>query len=688
MLRSMFALGSLVAVAACATVRDGEPIAWHKDAALKRLTAERLEKFDSEKQFVDYLKRVHALAEARGEWWAGAPLQYASLDQPPPPCDPSLQECPDEKDSSPVVVTANKRDSVQDSAVAVTVTSASVGEPTITNVQKAGVDEGDIVKKIGKHLVLLQDGRLFSVDMDTLTMSDRENVYTDPRDDSWYDEILVTGRRVLVTGYSYDENATRLSVFAMDEKGRFTPEGTFFLSSNDYYDGSNYATRLVGDKLVIYSPMDLTEVEPGKAVQYPLVRRWRDSPATTTAEAKQLFDARDIYKPVQPTLEPGVHTVSVCDLGSEAMKKDLACKTTAFVAPLNRVYYVSPDDVFVWVSGSRDLWTETCHAGPQLEFNDGSPSSVFRIPLSGARPTVMHVRGTPSDQFAMDTSTGEFRALVYWGMTMCDERDESAASMQLKYFSASMGMFRDDIRTAPQARYRDAPGFGPGVSHYETRFTDDHVVYGARESWWSGAPAKNENPRTSQLVALPVNQTSNALVMGVGHDINRVERIGADIVVTGYHDWQGLSVSMVDLNDTPRIADTLTLKGRYESEGRSHAFNARLDPDGGGLMGIPTVAFTEESYRWWWRSDESDVSFMSFDAINDIEEAGELKPSPNSVDPAYRCEVSCIDWYGNSRPIFIRDRIYALTGTEIIEGRLAEGKVVEVRRLNLTTSLN
>jgi hypothetical protein len=49
--------------------------------------------------------------------------------------------------------------------------------------------------------------------------------------------------------------------------------------------------------------------------------------------------------------------------------------------------------------------------------------------------------------------------------------------------------------------------------------------------------------------------------------------------------------------------------------------------------------------------------------------------------------VSCVDWYGNARPIFIGSRIFAVTGTEIIEGRLAEGKVVEVRRVNLTAPL-
>ena len=31
------------------------------------------------------------------------------------------------------------------------------------------------------------------------------------------------------------------------------------------------------------------------------------------------------------------------------------------------------------------------------------------------------------------------------------------------------------------------------------------------------------------------------------------------------------------------------------------------------------------------------------------------------------CEVSCVDWYGNTRPIFLKGRVFALMGSEIRE---------------------
>jgi hypothetical protein len=44
------------------------------------------------------------------------------------------------------------------------------------------------------------------------------------------------------------------------------------------------------------------------------------------------------------------------------------------------------------------------------------------------------------------------------------------------------------------------------------------------------------------------------------------------------------------------------------------------------------------------------------------------------------CKASCVDWYGNARPLFLRGRVFALLGYEIVEGRLAGGLLTEVRR--------
>lgn len=206
--------------------------------------------------------------------------------------------------------------------------------------------------------------------------------------------------------------------------------------------------------------------------------------------------------------------------------------------------------------------------------------------------------------------------------------------------------------------------------------------------------------RPSPAVVVPIARPDRPLTLATGHTVIRADRLGDDVILTGYRDRDGLSVTLVGLRGPPRIASSLYLRGRYESEGRSHAFNSRIDPDGSSLMGLPTVPRIADSGRDHWRSRASDLSFFTADARGRLRPAGELLRRFDYVDdydettqtededgvPGYRCEVSCTDWYGNSRPVFTGGRIFGLSGTKLIEGRLAGGRVRELRRLNIALS--
>jgi hypothetical protein len=99
------------------------------------------------------------------------------------------------------------------------------------------------------------------------------------------------------------------------------------------------------------------------------------------------------------------------------------------------------------------------------------------------------------------------------------------------------------------------------------------------------------------------------------------------------------------------------------------------------------VTRSEESERWWWWSASSDLTYIATDADGELSEAGQLIAT--RVDPdaesttGYECEVSCVDWYGNSRPIFTGGRYLALLNSELVEGKLEDGFIEEVRRIDL-----
>ena len=86
----------------------------------------------------------------------------------------------------------------------------------------------------------------------------------------------------------------------------------------------------------------------------------------------------------------------------------------------------------------------------------------------------------------------------------------------------------------------------------------------------------------------------------------------------------------------------------------------------------------------WAITEDSDLSFIALRPGQILSPLGELGVSGRKPAPGYTCEVSCIDWYGNARPIFTGGRVFALMGSQLVEGRVRGGRVVEIGRVDMT----
>jgi hypothetical protein len=686
--------GGALATASCASAPSGDavtgPIVWP-----------RLEKFSSDAELARYLKNVQAARRVTKTYGAAdGRVRLAQADTGEAATDECLDIDCIGSDSEEIVVTGAR--------------ISAPASPSITNNQKAGVDEGDIVKLIGNYLVILQDGRLFSVDLGdekgAMRVAGRTDVYTSADDDAWYDEIVSNGDVVAVLGYSYARDASEITVFRLRENGAFDQIDKFFINSEDYYDEDNYATRLIDGDLVLYTPIDLYWAARNGAIpEWPVIRRARDydedgDPKETGG--RPLLGATDIYKPVQTTLRPVLHAVTVCPLGG---RRQTACRTQGVIGSWDREYFVSEDAAYLWLEDSGyDAAALIAKRGGCDKISDaerqGLLSSAYRLPVSGRAAGFIRVSGEPFDQFSLDTSDTEFRALVqdvFPEQCNDDEAPWSEIDYQAAYFSTPIKSFGAGGLRPPADRYVETPGPGYDV---ENRFTETHVVYGARSDWTSYPPEPEDGLQSAQVVAVPVDNPRGFAELTAPHGVIRVERAGDAIVLTGYRDPAGLGVSTVDLRAEPKLGGTAVLTGRYETEGRSHAFNSLVGEDGSGLMGLPTATLEGEAGRWWWRSESSDVSFLEIDSALAPKDAGSLNATPvaplrddldedgdldaddkvPAVKPDYSCEVSCVDWYGNSRPIFIGERVFALSGFELIEGAVKGGRMIEVARIDVT----
>ncbi|MFO0560985.1 MAG: hypothetical protein U0269_23400 [Polyangiales bacterium] len=74
----------------------------------------------------------------------------------------------------------------------------------------------------------------------------------------------------------------------------------------------------------------------------------------------------------------------------------------------------------------------------------------------------------------------------------------------------------------------------------------------------------------------------------------------------------------------------------------------------------------------------SDVTFfrVSILALSCIETVA-ARPSRDN-----RCSTSCDDWYGNTRPNYWGDRVFALMGDEVVEAALSERSLTERSRVD------
>ena len=656
---------------------------------LSRFNSPTLARFADEEAFRRYLGAVLAAERAERGWYGQLrrPIQFAKLqtagdvqsDAVEPICPVEDPDCLGNQDTGESHIT------VSGSRI------PAPSNPSITNNQMRNVEEGDIVKQIDRFLLVLQDGRIFVIDTrgagrSDLRLTDRMNVYRDADSDMWYDEMLVFGDRVLITGYSYEEEATELSVFRLDSEGRLAREGVFFISSDDYYSSSNYATRLIGDNLVVYTPFEVEEMAQGDFA-WPVVRRWlpEESRYHEALKSVPLFEAAGIYRPVRDTDDPTVHSVSVCPLGPVGPTRDLECRTTAFVGPNRAQWYVTDTDAFLWMV-SREYYSyepQACDLPRGFE-GDFQPALLYRVPLDGGAPGLVGTRGVPPDQFALHSSGGKFRALLKDRQRRC--RGETREAARLAYLNIPLARFSATIRDVPKADYAPLPDVG---SHFvANRFTDRYLVYGSLK-WLRGATEDMLPP----AYIVPVERPQGVRALDIRHNVIRAEQAGNDIVLTGYRQVGGVVVTLIDLDGHPRIASSLQLRGRWESEGRSHAFNSLIAEDGSGVMGLPTVPAQKYDERAPWRSSASDLTYLAVSPRGTLSHLGELerrfdygKDEDDDGIPGYSCEVSCIDWYGNSRPIFTDGRIFGLTGTELIEGRIERGRIGEVQRLNIALS--
>ena len=541
---------------------------------------------------------------------------------------------------------------------------------SITNVQESGVDEGGIVKAAGDYLVVLRRVRLFTISIagrpraaDSIDVPPPGRpLPPTPWQGGWYDEMLVAGDRVVVIGYSYERAGTEILRFRLSPDGDLTFEDAWHLRASDYYSAENYASRLIGHDLVLYNVRSLgRETDPMEALPALTDETPGRNPVTRT-----LARATDVF--IDPHGEPtslgydSLHSITRCDLTAP----QLDCSATAILGPWSRTFYVSPRAVYLWA---------TIRA-PGEPGAKGPPAMVYRLPLDGGRPGAVAAAGAPLDQFSFreDPRRNRLDVVVQseaggdgmWG------RNRSGGATRL--LRLDLDRFGDGSGAARATDYLPLPDIPRETWPRENRFVGGHLLFA------TGRENREGFVLASDLFAVDL-EDGGVRRFDLPARVGRIEALGSDALVVGAG-ADAVTLFEVRLDGEARLGQRHRLEGVGESERRSHGFFFRPDRPGAGegLLGLPVQRYTSGSAIEDW-SGRVDTAFLRRDASG-FTSLGALASSGSGRDDG--CRVSCFDWYGQSRPIFLRGRVFALMGYELVEGRVEGARIREVARVDFT----
>ena len=570
---------------------------------------------------------------------------------------------------------------------------ADTASESVTNVQTAGVDEGGIVKVHKDHLVVLRRGRLFTVRIgaNALQPVDMQDAFAPGSSGhAWYDEMLISGNTVIVIGYSYTKGGTEVVLFGIGDDGRLSYHATYVLRSNDYYSSRNYASRLIGNTLIFYTPLYLN-FSRNPLDSFPGAFRWqRDEKPDfrPIAPATRIYRSPDDLEPTKERI--ALHTVTTCEVAGDR----LDCSASAVLGPAGREFYVARDAVYVWTASFQRGYGGSS-AFERIKQMPVS-ASVFRLPLNSREaPTALKTFGSPIDQFSfLESADGYLNVLVRAEGPVPSMWASEQGSHDIALLRTPLRDFGDGSTSAKPEHYHPLPA-PKGGSSLQNRYIGDYLVYGAGQTWRRGQESaphlayflRWSNPGEAESISLP-------------HRVDRIEALGEAALLVGGKE-KDLYFSILDLpRKTPstprpwwrrtpaeteparvaRIADTFMLKDAAQGETRSHGFFYKPDAEDSGLLGLP-YASSERTGRHQLRQVSSGVIFLQNDKLR-LSEVGALTTSSDAQSMNDQCKASCMDWYGNSRPLFVAGRVFALMGYEIVEGKLTHSRLEETRRIN------
>jgi hypothetical protein len=242
---------------------------------------------------------------------------------------------------------------------------------------------------------------------------------------------------------------------------------------------------------------------------------------------------------------------------------------------------------------------------------------------------------------------------------------ERSGGGDLALMRVPLASFSDGREAAPASAYRPLPRPQAGRA-LQNRFVGAYLLYGS-----------------GSLYATRFAGHGPAYELPLGHGVDRIEQLGRDAIAVG-SSGRDLHFTSLRLGRTPFTADSFVRANASQGETRSHGFFYKPAGNYEGIVGLPIIGGGQQTMRHQLRRESASVIFLRNEGLT-LSELGTLDSRPASTGD--NCRASCVDWYGNSRPLFVKSRVFALMGYEIVEGKLDGERIAEVGRVDYARDL-
>ncbi len=204
----------------------------------------------------------------------------------------------------------------------------------------------------------------------------------------------------------------------------------------------------------------------------------------------------------------------------------------------------------------------------------------------------------------------------------------------------------------------------------QNRYIGDWLSLGASRNWME---------KTAPKHAFAIRYADGDFVeVPVGHPVDRVDALGSDGIAIGEADG-ALHFTSLSLGAKPEVADRFSLRNARQGDQRTHGFFYRATGTGEGFVGLPILGGATND------GQKASVLFLRNQNLR-LQDVGTLDTIRKTLGDD-GCKASCVDWYGDARPIFIGERVFALLGYELVEGRFDGRRIQERRRVDFAPAV-